>query len=242
VKRLAAACLLILAIFAGYGLSTAVSVWRSQTIQTVRSWRSRAIIGHYLESHQTRKLQLGAGQINMDEWLNTDIEPGPQQAFLDATKPFPLPDRSINYIFGEHVIEHVVYNDGLAMLRECHRVLVPGGKVRFATPDLRRFAALMEGAPAAYVNAKLEFHEWRIPPELAPPFIINEEIRNFGHRFVYDEITLRDSLAKAGFTSVQRFDPGASDDNALVGIEARHNNPKTRAMNDYETMVLQATR
>jgi predicted SAM-dependent methyltransferase len=240
-ERLVLPCLLILAIAAGYGVAEAAKQVRSRSITAVNVWRRKGIISRYLASRQIRKLQLRAGGLNLSGWLNTDIDPEPDQAYLDATRPFPLPDQSVHYVFAEHVIEHLSYEDGLGAFRECYRVLVPGGKIRFATPDLRRFAALLDQAQASYIDVK--FQEWPSrPAPLCPAFIINEEMREFGHRFLYDEVTLRDSLAHSGFKSIQRFAPGTSDDENLAGVEGRHNDLRVRPVNDYETMVLQATR
>ena len=56
--------------------------------------------------------------------------------YLDATQTFPLPDCSFDYIFSEHMIEHVTYQNGKRMILECYRVLKPGGLLRISTPDL----------------------------------------------------------------------------------------------------------
>ena len=208
-KRSLSLLFVLLAVAGGYGLSKALSAWRNQ-----------AVIDRYCASHKTRKLQLGAGSVNLADWLNTDREPRSEQAYLDATKRFPLPDGSIHYIFGEQLIEHLSYEDGLKMLGECYRVLVPGGKIRLATPDLLRFTALFENAPEEYVHAKFAFQGWPMKPAaLLPAFVINEELREWGHQFVYDEATLRDSLSKAGFESIQRFDPGLTDEPVFDGLE-----------------------
>ncbi len=211
------------------------------------TWGNHAIITKYLRSHRVCKLQIGAGGNNLPGWLNTDIEPSSGQAFMDAAKPFPLPDRSIDYIFGEHVIEHLSYSDGLAMLSECYRVLRPGGKIRLSTPDLRQFTKLLDAAPddevaKTYINAKFWFHKWKPQPTAAAVYIINEQLRSWGHQFVYDEPTLRASLSRAGFGSITRRTPGIDDDPELAGIEGRHRHPRVRAMNDYESMVIQACR
>ncbi len=182
----------------------------------------------YLSGHSVRKLQIGAGSVNYPGWLNTDIEPSGEQVYLDATKPFPLPDGSIQYIFGEHVIEHLSYEDGLAMLRECHRVLASGGKIRLATPNLLKYLALFQNPKTEeinrYLEGKLKWHGW--PPTAHPESeILNLELHSFGHQFVYDPATLSDSLAQAGFEHIAQFAPGESDDPQLRGVEARHENP-----------------
>jgi predicted SAM-dependent methyltransferase len=199
----------------------------------------------YLQSHPIRKLQIGAGRADYPGWLNTDIEPYQEEVYLDATKPFPMPDGSIHYIFAEQVIEHLTYEEGLGMLRECHRILAPGGKIRLATPNLLKYFALFQ-EPATeevkrYIGEKLRFQEW---PQTSPPAatILNLEFRSFGHQFLYDPATLSDSLAKTGFQKITQFHPGESDDPQLRGIEMRHTNAVVREANDYESMVLQAVR
>jgi hypothetical protein len=77
-------------------------------------------IREYIRTHPIRKLQLGAGGLDYPGWLNTDITPGPQGVYLDATRPFPIPDGSINYIFGEHVIEHLTYGEVADVLDVLH--------------------------------------------------------------------------------------------------------------------------
>jgi predicted SAM-dependent methyltransferase len=191
-----------------------------------------------------RKLQLGAGGYHPDGWLNTDIEPGEDEAFLDATKPFPMPDAGFSYIFSEHVFEHLTYEDGLAMLRECRRILKPGGRMRLATPNLLKLVALFQDARSdearRYVQDKIKVQDW--PNEPAPEcFILNLELRNFGHKFVYDPATLRGSLERAGFGDVREYRPGESDDPALRGLERRHKT-SVQPVNDYETMVFEAVR
>ena len=134
----------------------------------VAALRAPGIAREYLRTHAVRKLQIGAGGIDYSGWLNSDIDPGPGEAYLDLTKRFPLPDGSLQYIFGEHVVEHLNYEDGLAILRECYRVLAPGGKIRFATPNLLKYLQLFRDPKTpeidSYLNAKLLWHGWPQPP------------------------------------------------------------------------------
>ncbi len=136
-----------------------------------REIQSRWLIARdYLQTHDVRKLQIGAGGNELSGWLNTDIEPTDQEAYLDATKPFPLPDNSMSYIFSEHVIEHLSYEDGLKMLTECYRTLKRGGKIRIATPSLltyvQLFAAEKTDAMASYMK---ELWRWETPTATRGP-------------------------------------------------------------------------
>jgi predicted SAM-dependent methyltransferase len=228
-------------LFVGLALASGAPALKTR----VAALRAPGIAREYLRTHPIRKLQIGAGGVDYPGWLNTDIDPVPSEVYLDLTKRFPLPDGSIQYIFGEHVIEHLNYDEGLATLRECYRVLAPGGKIRFATPNLLKYLQLFQEPKTpeidSYLNAKLRWHGWPQTSEREVT-ILNLEMRSFGHQFLYDPRALSDRLTEAGFRTITAFPPGESDDPQLHGMEGRHNNLQLRPINDYETMVLQAVR
>jgi predicted SAM-dependent methyltransferase len=198
----------------------------------------------YLDKHDVRKLQIGAGPNRLSGWLNTDRDPlTPQDVYLDAARRFPLPDQSFDYIFSEHQIEHLSYNQGIFMLGECFRVLRPGGRIRIATPDLATIAAL---ATSELSPRQRNYVQWVIEtfvPEARgelPAFVINNLFYSWGHRFLYDEPTLSDALARVGFTCVRRYGMGESDDAALGGLEAHGVAQGDEALIRFETMILEA--
>lgn len=201
-------------------------------------------IRDYLASTDVRKLQIGTGQFPLEGWLNTDIDPYEDVVFLDATQPFLLEDGSFRYVFSEHVIEHLTLEQGDVMLAESYRILEPGGRIRVSTPDLRRLVGLFEENPGdealAYIPGKLAWHGWPQRGDAAA-VILNLQLREFGHRFVYDEATLTDSLKRAGFDEIRRFPVAESEDPELAGIEKRHG-VGIAALNTYETMALEAVK
>lgn len=248
-KQIVISSIVILAgVFLGLTVAYRIYTGNLNRAQT----KVHTIIPDYLRTHTVRKLQIGAGVAGntpaFSDWLNTDIEPVAGEAYLDAAKPFPLPDGVLSYVFSEHLIEHLSYRDGLMMLRECYRTLKPGGKVRIATPDLLKLVGLFQtprtDAMRNYVDGKLKAPYWpeRLPLTVSPECVIlNYELKSFGHQFVYDPRTLRDSLERAGFQDVKQFVSGESDDLQLKGLEVRHTWVE-HAVSDYETMVFQAVR
>ena len=152
--------------------------------------RSAEIVREYVRNTTPRKLQIGAGRSALEGWLNTDIAELPGLAFLDAAAPFPLEDRTFRYVFSEHVIEHLTLEQADVMLAESFRILEPRGRIRIATPDLRRLVALFAPEPTGpardYLPGKLKWHDW---PQRGNPaaVVLNLQLRDFGHRFVYDE-------------------------------------------------------
>lgn len=209
-----------------------------------RRLRSPHIIADYVKNNAVRKLQLGAGEFSNPGWLNTDIEPREGQAYLDATEHFPLPDASFRLVSSEQVVEHLTSEQGLGMMKESFRILTPGGKVRVATPNLLRLTDLLhdERTPEqeAYIRAKIEWHHWNVASDPAS-VIVNSEMYEFGHRFLYTPKMLRSTLEAAGFTQVQQYASGESRDPALKGIEVRSYS-NVRDIDRYETMVFEGVR
>lgn len=201
----------------------------------------RARIRAYLNEHEVRKLQLGAGASQAEGWLNTDVDLTKAVVYLDAAEPLPFEDGAFRYVFSEHMIEHLRYEDGESMLREAYRILEPGGRIRIATPNLLRLVALFGGDKTAemrrYLEGKPEWHGW--PKDPTPEcFILNYEISTFGHHFVYDPATLEAAMERAGFTSIEQWAPGESNDPNLRAMEIRRDDE----LNDYETMVMEGVK
>jgi predicted SAM-dependent methyltransferase len=146
----------------------------------------KEIIDNYLIKHQIRKLHIGCGKnILKDDWLNSDYRPWWHSILhLDATEAFPIPSETFDYIFSEHMIEHIPYSVGLEMLIECHRILKNNGKIRISTPDLKFLIDL-------YINDRLklqsEYIKWSTDNfiENAPYydgiFVLNNFVRDWGH-------------------------------------------------------------
>jgi predicted SAM-dependent methyltransferase len=201
-----------------------------------RARRRGALIESYLRTHDVRKLQLGAGEHPRPDWLNTDLHDygrGDELVYLDVRKPFPLPDASLDFVYSEHMIEHLTYAEGQHCLRESLRVLKPGGRIRIATPSLERLAALYDGGEIGerYVTWAVETLEPEVGAALAG-VVINNFFRSWGHRFVYDSETLTYALSEAGFVEIEE---------APLGELERHLADRPE-FNQLETFVLEAQR
>ena len=204
----------------------------------------------YLASHSSPRINLGCGSHILEGWFNTDFFPKwylPQYrgvAYQDVSRPFPFDSQTFDYVYSEHMIEHLPLETGLAMLEECHRVLKPGGKIRIATPDLDNLVGLCNEERSEeqehYLHQSVDVY-WPGCNEYSPAFVLNQFLRDWGHQFVYDAATLSASMEKVGFTEARRYAPGDSDDEQLRGIE-RHGEEIGEELNRFETMVLEAIR
>lgn len=146
---------------------------------------------------QSPRVHLACGDHRLEGWINVDLAPsGAVDAVVDCTGDLPFADRALAFLHCEDLLEHVEREKGIAMLRECFRVLRPGGVLRILTPDLRQLVqkVYLEGAPlhldwcAAQLSAS------------GPCQSLNMHLRMSGeHRFVYDEPELRRTLEAIGF-------------------------------------------
>jgi predicted SAM-dependent methyltransferase len=147
------------------------------------------------------RLHLACGSRPFPEWINIDVipsTPGPQVLF-DLRKPLPLPDNTADLIYSEDFIEHLELADGRHLLRECYRVLRPGGMMRLLTPNLRVLAI-------QYVERSSELLDWYRHQYEITHFaeILNHGMRSWGHRFIYDDEMLSHELQAIGFALQQR--------------------------------------
>jgi predicted SAM-dependent methyltransferase len=210
----------------------------------LRRHTSRTILDSYLATKAVHMLEIGAGAMDKDGWLNTDIEPTAKEAFLDASKSFPLPDQSMHYVHSEHVIEHLTFDGGLVMLKESFRVLDHGGRVRIATPSLLKVVSVLQEPPTPeaveYLTGKAAWHHL---PKTAEPsgFVVNYEMHEFGHQFLYTPRLLRARLEEAGFVDIKEFAPGESDDPGLRNVEVRPHMDFAK-LNAFETFVLEGVK
>jgi SAM-dependent methyltransferase len=222
----------------------------------VRALRRKAPDGRrvkrYVETHPTRKLQLGTGPNPLEGWLNTDLLPDTypeyrdRLVFLDAARRFPFHDMTFDYIFSEHQIEHIPEPAARTMVDECLRVLRPGGRVRIATPDLAAIVRLyddpLDEVERHYVDWVMATFRPNIGSGNRRCYVINHMFKDHKHQFIYDYETLAAVLADAGFVDVSRWKAGESGDPALRGIERHGQAIGDDSVNDFETLVVEAAR
>ncbi len=185
----------------------------------------REIIDKYCSIHGIRKLHIGCGENILDGWLNSDLSFLSRfiLVHLDATERFPFSDEEFDYVFSEHVIEHFSYLKGLQMLSECHRILKPEGKIRISTPSLDFLIDLYKKEKS---DLQIQYIKWAAKAIVGASsdnctFVINNYVRDWGHQFIYDEVTLSKCLNNAGFTRVTRCELNESEDEALRNLEER---------------------
>jgi len=212
-----------------------------QKLKGLTAFRRRRIVQNYVATHPVRKLQLGSGLKLLDGWLNTDCSlVFKSPCFLDVTREFPIDDAQFDFVFTEHLIEHLTFKEGQNLLRESFRVLKPGGKIRVACPDLMKVIGLYT---APKTDAREQYIKHCVDSSLADIgvygecFVINNAVRNWGHKFLYDEPTMRLAMERVGFKDAVRCDVCVSTDPALQKLESFGPGYEAKV---YETIVMEA--
>lgn len=201
-------------------------------------------ISEYLADSNAPKLHIGAQGNPITGWMNTDILPKSNDIiYLDATQPFPLASESFDYIFSEHMIEHINFSEANQMVSECYRVLKKKGKIRIATPNVKAMVALFEERLSPeqtdYINHMKPFNSKGLPTD--PVYAINQMFYGFHHRFIHSQESLTYLLESKGFGSITYPGIRKSSDNNLSNLE-QHANEIGEVFNRIETIVVEATK
>ena len=173
-----------------------------------------------LESLDTVKLHFGCGRRILPGWVNVDgYHVNGISYVMDLRCALPLADNSTQFIFTEHVLEHLDYERDITfVLSEFHRVLKPGGAVRIIVPDLEKYCR-------AYVDND---RDWFLATQAGPPgaYVVNSIFMDHFHKFIYDFATMANCLKKAGFKDIvqtQYLNSGIPEVNLDTDVATRRN-------------------
>lgn len=152
-------------------------------------------------------------------WLNIDILPLGEYARansykfmqVDVKQRLPFEDNSVDMIYTSHMLEHLVYDEGLAFLKECVRIMKPNSIIRIITPDTR---TLID----AYINQNLvTFDDINKPSNLTKLVSrkLYETLVN-NHKMLYDAQSLHAICEDAGFSEIKTMGFRRSDNPKML--------------------------
>ena len=161
------------------------------------------------------RVQVGCGPYHLrPDWWNTDLRSfGGIDETLDATKPWPW-NGLLDYVYGEHFLEHLEIDQAIAFLVEAGRALRHGGRIRLSTPSLEWV-----------VKTHFSF----APPESDRQFDdameVNRAFYGWGHRFLHTRTTIARFLRSVGYEDVWFFPYGESATPDLCRLEMHESGP-----------------
>lgn len=222
--------------------------YRDQKIELKRDLEQRKIIDAYLNNNEVKKIQIGCGSNLLKDWLNTDLNFNEQVAYLDAGKIFPIESNSFDFVYSEHLFEHLTVNSQVNLLVEGFRILKKEGVMRIATPSLA-FLFNLYNCPEDLKNRN--YVDWAVKniPNLKKVnnvvnkedyhnYVINNFFKDWGHQMIHDFTSLKKLALQCEFSEVRECEVGKSDYSDLINIE-KHGTIIPPEINLIETMVLE---
>jgi SAM-dependent methyltransferase len=76
------------------------------------------------------------------DWIHVDWQDADLTVNLVENPILPFKDNSTRLIFSAHLIEHLPQETLPVLLRECYRILKPGGRIRIECPDIEKLVEL----------------------------------------------------------------------------------------------------
>lgn len=177
------------------------------------------------------KIQFGSGNNMLDGWDNTDL---PR---TDVRKRLRYKDDSVDFIFHEHMIEHLDEVDGYNFMEECFRILKEDGVMRICCPSIDGFISVYEnwdevpedfkkrhvnktrfindvtlGETVNYTGKKFS-HDGRVVPQ---------KNSHRWHKYLYDKEDFVSKLTKIGFSEITFTEKHKSDYVELQNLERRY--------------------
>lgn len=146
----------------------------------------------------------------------------------DARKPLPFKNNSFEAVYSSHLLEHLYLNEAEKFLKECFRILCPGGIIRIVVPDFKYILeeyrnGLNQKKPfrdlADNISRKIFIWEQK-PYGKNIMRKIYDSMKDFhSHKWMYDASSLINHLEKAGFVNAKEMKANQSKIKGIENVE-----------------------
>ncbi len=177
-------------------LTTTIYKTRHCIYQIITAWKNRSHAPPIYTKHSVSglKVHLGAGEINLQGWINVDARP--KQHVHLISEGFDLDqfaDKAIEEIYMCHVLEHFSFKEAEALLMKLKVKLRNGGVIRISVPNIDRLIDIYMAS-----NRNLDKIKYAL--------MGGQDYQFNYHKSVYNEAVLRGVLEKCGFIHVTTWE------------------------------------
>jgi predicted SAM-dependent methyltransferase len=153
-----------------------------------------------------RHLHLGCGPNYLPGFLNIDGNFFYKlDLWLDVRNGLPFPSNSVDSIYSTHMFEHFYPDELQVLLRECLRVLKPGGGIRLIVPNLASAIFAYSQRQSAWFDDSFPRHFDSLGGRFS-----NFVFCDGQHRTAFDFSYLDEVLRQSGFREVEESAEGKS--------------------------------
>lgn len=224
-------------------------IFRDNSKHSNKLKKQKVIIDSYIKNNEIKKMQIGCGPNFFEGWLNTDIDSNDRIAYLNAGVPFPIDSDSFDFVYSEHLFEHLRAEQQLNMLSESYRILKKGGILRIATPNID---FLFDIFAKHTIPENKDYVEWAIKniPHLKAVkntiidkdqhyiYVINNFFKAWGHQVIHNVDSISKLAIQCHFSQARECAVGESEVSIFKNIE-KHGTILPERINLMETMVVE---
>lgn len=119
----------------------------------------------------------------------------------DIVKGLPLNANSVDFLYASHVLEHLPLNEFRIALKECRRIIKPGGVFRAVVPNLRYYIDQYLHSHSNTKSIDFSLASGMGTESFANPL---SRMRGDSHHIMYDLETIVNEFEAAGFLHVRQ--------------------------------------
>jgi predicted SAM-dependent methyltransferase len=224
-------------------------IFRDNSKHSYRLKSQKAKIDSYIKNNEIKKIQIGCGPNLFEGWLNTDIDCNDKIAYLNAGAPFPIASDTFDFVYSEHLFEHLKVEQQINMLSESYRILKKGGILRIATPNVDFLFDIFAKPTSSESEHYVDWAVKNIPHLKAVKkmvvddeehyiYVINNFFKAWGHQVIHNVESISKLAMQCHFSQVRECAVGVSEVSIFKNIE-KHGTILPERINLMETMVVE---
>lgn len=185
--------------------------------------RNRRFQLRRIKANHRHYVDIGAGRTIHDGFIHVDyLWHSGIELCWDIRNGLPFGDASLAGIYSQHMFEHFSLPAVREILRDCRRMLAPGGTIRIVVPDAELYLTTYQAQINGNLDQQFPYEDADAFDGIRSPLLSVNRIfycdrdSPYGHRTMYDYRLLSELLRAAGFAAMAKCAFGAGRDPKLL--------------------------